>query len=196
MRSNSSGVALLPCDAASEPAAAGAGLTGGVLGPFQKRTRRAKRRPATGASSMQSRICAGARRRRCSNAINAGPRRRRCSNQSTSGAGARAAYCNATTSLQQSAMSGCSQLFSSSFAKIRQAAKLKRSRQCCRAAELAASLCCRRKGGRLSLLVCYIPLGRNPDLLLVMLGIWTGALPCARPRSTSRLSPAASRGVL
>ena len=152
MRSSSNGVALLPCDAASEPAAAGAEvMIGAFLGPFQNLTRRAKRRPATGASSMQSRICAGARRRRCSNAINAGPRRRRCSNQSTSGAGARAAYCNATTSLQQSAMSGCSQLFSSSFAKIRQAAKLKRSRQCCRAAELAASLCCRRKGGRLQL---------------------------------------------
>ena len=48
-------MALLPCDAASEPAAAGAGLTGGVLGPFQKRTRRAKRRPATrAANSAQS----------------------------------------------------------------------------------------------------------------------------------------------
>ena len=156
MRSNSSGVALRPCDAASEPAAAGAEvMIGAFLGPFQNLTRRAKRRPATGASSMQSRMAvlcwvAAAASQQC-NAINAGPRRRRCSNQSTSGAGARAAYCNATTSLQQSAMSGCSQLFSSSFAKIRQAAKLKRSRQCCRAAELAASLCCRRKGGRLQL---------------------------------------------
>ena len=57
MRSSSNGVALLPCDAASEPAAAGAeGMIGAFLGPFQNLTRRAKRRPATGASSMQSRI--------------------------------------------------------------------------------------------------------------------------------------------
>ena len=57
MRSSSRGVALLPCDAASEPAAAGAEvMIGAFLGPFQNLTRRAKRRPATGASSMQSRI--------------------------------------------------------------------------------------------------------------------------------------------
>ena len=55
MRSSSNGVADRPCDAASEPAAAGAGLTGGVLGPFQNLTRRAKRRPATrAANSAQS----------------------------------------------------------------------------------------------------------------------------------------------
>ena len=57
MRSSSRGVALLPCDAASEPAAAGAEvMIGAFLGPFQNLTRRAKRRPATGASSMQSRM--------------------------------------------------------------------------------------------------------------------------------------------
>ena len=56
MRSNSSGVALRPCDAASEPAAAGAEvMIGAFLGPFQNLTRRAKRRPATrAASSTQS----------------------------------------------------------------------------------------------------------------------------------------------
>ena len=102
MRSSSSGVALLPCDAASEPAAAGAGLTGGVLGPFQKRTRRAKRRPATrAANSTQSwrRMlrrffvqrwqwrAARRRRQRGGGAARRGPRRRRAAMQSTMWAG-------------------------------------------------------------------------------------------------------------